>query len=995
MNPNARVFLPKETNSRMINLPNLSSYQRKLFQNIILEWERAPTLISLLSSWEKNKLSLLEKTKIKDDLQVLLLNINSLKTYLHELFALLEPINVPIIILNGIRHHVRTLQEFKSHFSNFQVFTQLGTNSFGGVLIAVHRSIQVRRVSSFDIHKNMIVLEIGEGIDKIQLVTTYSPARESLPINLFNDIIHRNPNSFILGDLNAKDKLWSLSTDNPKGRILFNWMEDNQFQIVNKFIPISTRSDATIDVIIIPNSSIIGSFSVLQNIGSDHLPIIWSSNIQAHVRNKLTPIKRTYWTIYELFLSFSSSYWDNLSIYMRDKVEFFCLYERFIALLAARVTTIAFNSSYKPSIPVEIINLIKVKRNLHQLVRRTKHPRFILEFKQISKLIKKSIYVHKKNCWHNYCKSLTSLDVRMFWKKMKCHYKSLSSPIDGFRINNSTVTDAEAMCAIARDFYEDQFSAHENTNSNLEREADATDVLLESDISVSSLNHYIFSFNLVKKMISKLKSKNSTGLDGVSNKMIKLIPNSHLNFITVCFNFMSELRKTPKHWKTAKIILLSKSKSTITDPNDTRPISLLSCFSKLYEKLFMIHLLNWIDINGILPEEQSGFRQGHNMSTRIISFIDQIGQGLALNTATAALFIDFKSAFNQLWVKGLWVKLKWLNCPLEILAWLRNYLTDRNAFIHIKGIDSNLFQQHKGVPQGSCIGPVLFILFHHDILNSVSNIHFKHLYADDMAVIVSPSPNWSSKSILNNLAQHIELSIENLYNYALLWKQPLNLAKTVWMVFHRQISPKIPSVNCCNSVINQVTQFKYLGVVLDSRLSFDKHISLVKGKINKNLSIFKRLAKTRMLSEDIAYRLYNAFIRSHFQSLLNLFPVLSITKQKQLEAYNRKIHRITLGWHDALNDEILNLPKYKSMTLLTKEHFNKLLVTIEHTNPSIITDYLQHKMYLVFVRDYYLNPRLRKQKQSIVTRGRTSKKVKQVLVSNKQSLMDKVFGFSN
>ena len=128
MNSNARVFLPKETNSRMINLPNLSSYQRKLFQNIILEWERAPTLNSLLSSWEKNKLSLLEKTKIKDDLQVLFLNINSLKKYIHELFALLESINVPIIILNGIRHHVRTLQKFKSHFSNFQVFTQLGTN---------------------------------------------------------------------------------------------------------------------------------------------------------------------------------------------------------------------------------------------------------------------------------------------------------------------------------------------------------------------------------------------------------------------------------------------------------------------------------------------------------------------------------------------------------------------------------------------------------------------------------------------------------------------------------------------------------------------------------------------------------------------------------------------------------------------------------------------------------------------------------------------------
>jgi hypothetical protein len=134
--------------------------------------------------------------------------------------------------------------------------------------------------------------------------------------------------------------------------------------------------------------------------------------------------------------------------------------------------------------------------------------------------------------------------------------------------------------------------------------------------------------------------------------------------------------------------------------------------------------------NGILPDEQTGFRPGHNMSTRIVSIIDQIGQGLALNTATAALFVDFKSAFNQMWIKGLWIKLKRLNCPLFIMAWLRNYLTGRSAFIEINGVKSNCFSLFKGVPRGSCVGPVLFIIFHYDLLNAVSSLHFKHLYAD-------------------------------------------------------------------------------------------------------------------------------------------------------------------------------------------------------------------------------------------------------------------------
>lgn len=112
-----------------------------------------------------------------------------------------------------------------------------------------------------------------------------------------------------------------------------------------------------------------------------------------------------------------------------------------------------------------------------------------------------------------------------------------------------------------------------------------------------------------------------------------------------------------------------------------------------------------------------------------------------------------------------------------------------------------------------------------------------------------------------------------------------------------------------------------------------------------------------MLSEEISHRIFHAFIRPHFQLLLNIFPILSNTKQ-QLEAYNRKIHRSILGWHDASNDEITSVPGYKSIATLTKLHFNKILIKIEHINPSIINDYLQHKMHLMYLREYFLNPRL-------------------------------------
>ena len=197
--------------------------------------------------------------------------------------------------------------------------------------------------------------------------------------------------------------------------------------------------------------------------------------------------------------------------------------------------------------------------------------------------------------------------------------------------------------------------------------------------------------------------------------------------------------KYPQYWHTAKMVLLSKTKSSMVEINDTRPISLLPCLFKLYEKVFLIHFQKWILQAGILPEEQTGFRARHNMFTRIVSIIDQIGCGLTVNTAAAALFIDFKSAFNQMWYKGLWMKLQRLNCPKYIIAWLRNYLISRSAHIEIKNNRSKYFSLYKGVPQGSCVGPVLFLVYHYDLLTAISNLHNKHLYADDLAIVFTPS----------------------------------------------------------------------------------------------------------------------------------------------------------------------------------------------------------------------------------------------------------------
>jgi len=995
MNPNANTFIPIQKDHHLIPMNNLSKKQTKILQDLISEWSTASTLNNVLTNWEKRREHTLDMLNVKNELSFLLLNISSLKLYLYDLIELLNSLHVSIIVLNGTRQDNDALKYLSMHLTNFQVFFQKGSNAFGGVLVATHRSIPVHRVSSFNNDCNLIVLDIGNSSNKLQLATCYSPPNENLPVNLFNEIIRRNPNTILLGDLNAKHTSWSNTLGNQKGRLLFEWLSENDFQVINNnFVPTSTRSNAVIDLIVAPMNMLPGSFSVLPSIGSDHYPVFWSSSFTVPSKDRFIPIKRTYWTLYELFITFTSSFWDNLSTVMIDKMEFFCLYERFLALSSSRLTYVSYCKSYKPSIPPHIVDLIRHKQHYLYLVRRTKHPFNILQLKILSQHIRKEMFTHKRKMWSEYCKTFNTCDIKQFWRRAGRHFSSYSPPIEGFLHNGAAVTSPTEMCDLAKQFYLEQFCEHENNQSTMEIEADLVDKEMAKEIQNSKLAFFEIKFGDVKKAVSSLKNKNSSGLDGVSNRIIKLLPPSHLTFITSSFNFMVKNVCFPRHWLTAKMILLSKTKTSIVDVNDTRPISLLPCFSKLYEKLFLTHFRKWILDNGILPEEQTGFRPAHNMSTRIVSIIDQIGQGLALNTATAAVFVDFKAAFNQLWTKGLWIKLKRLNCPLFLFAWLRNYLTGRSAFIEIKGIQSGLFPLFKGVPQGSCVGPVLFIIYHYDILNAVSNLHFKHLFADDMAVVISPSATWSSKVLIPYLTKQVTNVIRDLFCYASTWKQPLNLNKTYWTLFHRQISPKIPVVYCQNIIIEHVPKFKYLGVILDARLSFNSHLDYIKTKIHKNIVIFKRLANSRMLSKEISYRLFYAFIRPHYQSVLNLYPILSRSKQHQLEALNRKVFRIVNRWHDATNCEVTNLPDYKSIEHISQIHFVKLFTTIIRSNPTVISDYIQHKLYLLFLNEYFVNPILLKEKQKIVGRGRTPNRILKLLTVCKPTLFDRVFSFA-
>jgi hypothetical protein len=997
MNPLAKTFNPNQKNLYPIQTNRLTKAEEIIFQEVLREWTDTPTLDLLLEHWLNHRTKTLSMMNVQHNFSLLLLNVSSLNRYIVEIFNLIDSVPAPVVILNGTHHDESAVKTFTSHFFNYNIFTNIGSNIFGGVLIAVHKSIRSQRVNKFDKQLNLIVLELGSDTEMFQLVTCYSPPTEQIPLVIFDQLLQRNPNTVFTGDLNAKHCSWSMSAGNQKGRELYNWLSSTSLhaplEIINKFVPTSTRSNATIDLIIVPLNMSSTSFTVRPSIGNDHNPVIWYPSFKMSTTHLFHPIKRTRWKLFESFLIFTASFWQSLATSMNNSTTFFTLYERFLSLGLSRFTSVTVVKAIKPSLPQQLVVMIEQKRRCLNLFRRTRHPYHALVLRDISKMINKQLFLHKRESWSNYCKSLNDCDTKAFWTKIKRHFKSRAAPIEGFLENNNIISSPTDMCTIARKFYENQFSNHQCLQSEIESEANQLDQRIEEELKNSPPTPIHITHEHLRRSIASLKNKNSTGTDGVSNRILKLLPPNHRSFILECFNNFAATLQTPSHWHVAKMILLSKTKSKIINIDETRPISLLPCFSKLFEKCFMLHFRKWINDQGILPDEQSGFRPGHNMAVRLISIIDQIGQSLSKNTAAAALFVDFRTAFNQLWFNGLWLKLFKLQCPMHLIAWLRHYLRGRTAYIDIKNSSSPLFNLSKGVPQGSCIGPVLFIIYHHDLLEALSSIHWKHLFADDLAIVFAPSSSMSSTDMICALTDQIKQVLRRLIYYSIKWKQPINFSKTYWTLFHRQVAPKIPNIECEGYNIGHVNKFKYLGTILDAKLSFNAHIDYIKTKIRVNTNIFKRLTSSRMISEEINYRLYNAYIRPYLQSLFNIHPILTSTKQNQLEGLNRKVYRIIHRWYDARNIEIENLPKYQSIAQLTYKHWDNLIQTILETNPSIIQDFLQHKLAILYLDEYLSNPILINERRKIFGRGRTRKNVRKLLTEKHLSLLDHVLCF--
>ena len=404
----------------------------------------------------------------------------------------------------------------------------------------------------------------------------------------------------------------------------------------------------------------------------------------------------------------------------------------------------------------------------------------------------------------------------------------------------------------------------------------------------------------IENIIKELQSKNSTGHDDISCNLLKYLLPVLSQSLTLIINQSLNTGIFPNKLKLAKLVPIFKKGDT-SFPENYRPISLLPAISKVFEKVVFNQLYEYFISNKLLNNNQYGFRKLHSTEHAVLHFVDRIITELDKSNSPIAIFLDLSKAFDTLNYDILIQKLKYYGIADISLTWFKSYILNRNQFVTFKHCKSETLETQTGVPQGSILGPLLFIIYTNDIVN-VSNYFEPIIYADDTSLI-NTSLNLNKTEDIATLNNEFN----KIYQWLTINKLTLNISKTKYMIFtSKNRTPVTCSLKVNNIQIEKVSEFSFLGITLNDNLTWHNHINKIANKISRNIGLLYKLK--HFLPPFVLRTLYCSLILAH----LNYGNLIWGTNTARILKLQKKAIRVISNCKYNAHTE----PLFKSLKLL-------------------------------------------------------------------------------
>ena len=391
----------------------------------------------------------------------------------------------------------------------------------------------------------------------------------------------------------------------------------------------------------------------------------------------------------------------------------------------------------------------------------------------------------------------------------------------------------------------------------------------------------------VLSLCRDINTMKSSGLDRLSTRVCKDAFKVLSDKLVHMFNCSLERSIFPTAWKAAKIVPLFKGGAR-EDVGNYRPVSLLPLPGKLLEKIVHKRLSQFFDAQGYLTQNQGGFRKGFSTTATIADLTDDLYENVNKGLTTLAAFIDLKKAFDTVNTHILTQKLYKAGVRGNMLQWCKNYLSGRKQCTIANGHKSGDLPVVCGVPQGSVLGPLFFLVYVNDLQFVLENCGLK-LYADD-TVIYQEGVNCQTAEI------GLQISMDKFAKWCSQNALTINVKKTKLMAFGSR--SKIKKCNKAHIRLNGerlklTPSFKYLGITLDSTLNFGQHVSSIVRMVHHKISLLGRIKK--YLKNDVALKIYKSSILPYLDYADPIFHNARAADLDKLQRLQNRCLRVCLG----------------------------------------------------------------------------------------------------